>query len=250
MKIYNSTIGYGQPTFVIAELCSNVVRHIIHPTYSYSLDVSHWNLQEIVSLVAQTGASAAKIQLFKHTHFSKPEWESKKRVEFPRDRVREFIDLCHSNNLAAGASVFDDDAVDLLEQSGADFIKMATREWENINLWQRVLESPLPKIASFDVGNSRMINVPYAMNTIHLACVPQYPVIDPYIPRGYSVDSDWGWSSHTPDYLDCLLAVSRGACVIEKHIAFSETDFEHGWSLESNEFGQMVKDIRRVERMR
>ena len=114
VKIYNSILGYGQPTFVIAELCSNVVRHIIHPTYS--LDVSHWNLQEIVSLVAQTGASAAKIQLFKHTHFSESEWESKKRVEFPRNRVKEFVDLCHKHGLAAGGSVFDSDAVSLLQK--------------------------------------------------------------------------------------------------------------------------------------
>ena len=237
MKIGEYLLGYGQLTFIIAEGCSNIVRH---------LD----DMDGLIQLVASTGASSLKIQLFKAEIFPLAEQSSKRRVEFPRDKVKEFVNLCHKHNLAAGASVFDSDSVSLLEQTGADFIKMATREWENINLWQRVLESPLPKIASFDVGNSRMINVPYAMNTIHLACVPQYPVIDPYIPCGYSVDSDWGWSSHTPDYLDCLLAVSRGACVIEKHIAFSETDFEHGWSLESNEFGQMVKDIRRVERMR
>lgn len=243
MKIGNRLVGYGEPTFVIAELCSNVIPYL-------SLE---GGLESAVREVANTGATANKIQLFSHRHFPQPEWESKKRVEFSRNRVQEFVDLCHKYNLLAGASVFDDDAVDLLEQCGADYIKMATREHFNLNLWQRVLESPLPKIASFEYNpddDEPYSDLPYAENTIHLACIPQYPVIDPRMPSWIDLMDNWGFSSHTPDYLDCLLAVSRGACVIEKHVKFSEQDYEAGWSLLPKQFGEMCRDIRRVERMR
>src|SRR3990167_6907434 len=233
MKIGNRLVGYGQPTFVIAELCSNVIRYVK-------------DLRTVIDAVKRTGANACKVQLFRHTHFPQPEWRQKKLVEFPRDRFPEFVELCHKNALLAGASVFDDDAVTLLETSDADYIKMATREWENVNLWERVLLSSLPKIASWDY--SVYPELPYADHTIHLACLPKYPSIDPQVPD-YG-KKDWGWSSHSRDWLYCLVAVSHGACVVEKHFAMSETDFERGWSLESNEFAEMVKDIRRVERMR
>lgn len=244
MKIGNRSIGFGEPTLVIAECCSNVIPYL-------RLD---GDLDRLLALVASTGATAAKVQLFTHKHFPQPEWESKRAVEFPRHRVDEFVKLSHKHGLLAGASVFDNDAVTILEQAGADYIKMAVREFENLNLWQRVLESPLPKIASFDISDGEDFDAdavwPYAENTIHLACVPKYPVIDPKVPSGDLKMQSWGWSSHTPDWLDCLIAVSRGACVVEKHIKFSEHDYEAGWSLSVKEFGEMVKDIRRVERMR
>ena len=234
MKIGEYLLGYGQLTFIIAEGCSNIVRH---------LD----DMDGLIQLVASTGASSLKIQLFKAEIFPLAEQSSKRLVEFPRDKVKEFVNLCHKHNLAAGASVFDADAVNLLEQSGADFIKMATREWENLTLWQHVMESHLPIVASWDYTQD--ISLPYTENTIHLACVPKYPVIDPHVPNDFD-DSEWGWSSHTADWLDVLIAVSRGACAVEKHVKFSETDFEAGWSLSVYEFGKMVNDIRQVERMR
>ena len=236
MKIGNYILGYGQPTFVIAELCSNVIRHLRE-------------LPDIIRTVANTGATSAKIQLFHYSSFPLAEQESKRRVQFPRDRLTEFVELCHKNNLLAGASVFDEGAVDCLEGAGADYIKLAVREWENVNLWQRCLESRLPKIASWEF--LKYPELPFAENTLHLACIPQYPTVDGKVPD-YS-PNDWGWSSHSypeGNSLDCLIAVSRGACVIERHMAFSETDFEKGHSLFPSEFTVMVKDIRRTERMR
>ena len=237
MKIGNRPIGHGEPTFIIAELCSNVIRHLS-------------DLEGVLRSVASTGAMAAKIQLFKSSHFPESERSSKKLVEFPRSRVKEFIDLCHENNLLAGASAFDGDAIALLEKHGADYIKIATREDDNVDLWIRVLESSLPKIASFDC--TKTVVFPFAANTIYLACIPQYPTIIPRVPD-YGYVREWGWSSHyicKDRCLDVLIAVSRGANVVERHIAFSETDFEAGWSSDVGEFRQMVQDIGKMERMR
>jgi sialic acid synthase SpsE len=96
-----------------------------------------------------------------------------------------------------------------------------------------------------------------------MACIPQYPAFNFKVPNqlDHILDIDageivggwdalWGWSSHTPDYLDVLLAVSRGAAVVEKHVRGSIYDNEAGWSLGFDEFGKMVADIRRVETMR
>lgn len=236
MKIANYTLVYNQPSLIIAETCSNIIR------YTKSLPI-------FIETVAKSGAGACKIQLFSHRHFPEPEWESKRRVEFPRNLLPEFISLCHQHNLLAGASVFDNEAVDLLEKHGADFIKLATRETDNTLLWQRCLTSPLPKIASFDCTATDAL--PFANHTVHLACIPKYPTPKPTVPNyGKSL---WGWSSHYirgDRCLDILMAATRGACVIERHFALSETDLEAGWSSDPKEFREMVKDVRKVESMR
>jgi len=230
MKINNFEIGTGR-TFIIAELCSNVIYH---------LD----GLPLIIKWCKESGADAAKVQLFRADHFPENERESKRRIEFPRKRFKEFVDLCHVYGLAAGASVFDIDAVVLLASANADFIKMATREYKNDKLWEYLREFDVPLIWSFDSTKIRPSSITIFNNTIPMLCVPQYPAesfIVPYTMNGF------GWSSHTSHYKDILLAVHAGACVVEKHVKFDKNDPEAGWSLYPDEFEEMVKDIRWVE---
>ena len=235
MKIGNHIIAPGQPIFIIGELCSNIIHYLPN------------DLDLVIGEAVKSNATALKVQLFTHKHFPEPEWESKKRVEFPRHLVPDFIRLCHKYDLLAGASVFDEEAVDLLEQHGADYIKIAVREFDNINLWQRVLESPLPKIASFDIGQN--VDLPWARDTTWLACIPKYPNTSLRVPH-YDKLTSWGWSSHYvrgDRCLDILLAVAAGAQIIERHFCLSENDYEAGWSSDPKEFRQMVQDVRRLE---
>ena len=240
MRIGTHTIGYGQPTFVIAEMCSNILSH---------MNITSDDLELCIRDVALSGAQAAKIQLFRHTHFPESECEQKKRVEFPRDWFQHFVELCHEYGLVAGASVFDEEAVHLCEDTGADFLKLATREFGNDALQSMCDLSPLPVLQSFDTTKYIMPPVP-PRNRIYLSCMPEYPAITPRIPPTMDLKHDWGWSSHSPDWLDVCLAVSRGACAIEKHIKFHNDDPEAGWSLMPQDFKRMVEDIRRVEQMR
>ncbi len=232
MNIGNFEIGAGK-TFIIAETCSNIIPHL-------------HNLGGVVSAVASTGATALKIQLFKHTHFPESEWVAKKRTEFPRDLFPQLVKLCHEKGLLCGASVFDEEAVKVVEDGEGDFLKLATREWDNNRLFNRCSASTLPIICSYDYpAYGRRGRGMYSL--IFLACIPEYPVGRMKIPSNFSGE---GWSSHSDHWLDCLVAVSRGAVVVEKHIKFSANDYEAGWSLYPNEFQQMVKDIRWVEEAR
>lgn len=237
MKIYNTEIGSGR-TFVIAELCSNVISH---------LD----NLERCVEVVAGTGADAVKVQLFLAEHFPESEQDQKRVVEFPRYRFEELVSLCHSRGLACGASVFDEDAVDLVAEHG-DFIKLATREWRNDELWQSCYDNSnkILTIRSFDFRqelNRSLVNIgKYADTVLYMACFPEYPAKLLFIPDLRLT----AWSSHTDHWLDCVVAVSRGAVAVEKHLAFAGDDPEVGWSLPPTGFAQMVRDIRWVESVR
>ncbi len=229
MKIGNFEIGQGH-TFVIAETCSNIISHLGH-------------LESVVMAVRLSGADALKVQLSRADHFPEAERPYKLKTEFPRELFPDLVHMCHVNGLACGASVFDEEAVRLVKDSGGDFLKLATREWNNDDLWNWCLEDESsPTIRSYDCRKTESLSP--LEQELFMACWPEYPAESVVVP-GY-LDGD-GWSSHTSHYKDCLLAVSRGAVAVEKHFALDVNDFERGWSLMPSEFTQMVKDIRWVE---
>ena len=99
MNIGSFEIGQGR-TFVIAETCSNIIPHLNH-------------LESMVMAVRLSGADALKVQLYKAEHFPESERDSKRLTEFPRHLFPDLVSMCHANGLACGASVFDEEAVDL-----------------------------------------------------------------------------------------------------------------------------------------
>ncbi len=230
MNIGNFEIGSGK-TFIIAECCSNIIPHL-------------YNLGGIVSAVASTGANALKVQLYLAEHFGEAEQENKRRTEFPRDLFPELVKLCHKRGLACGASVFDEEAVGVVVESGGDFLKLATREWQHQSLYDLCDETGLPVIYSYDCRKDVGYRGKTVKHGLAMACIPEYPSHKFIIPNDVY---GGGWSSHTDHWLDCIVAVSRSAVIIEKHIGFAKDDYEMGWSLYPNEFQQMVKDIRWVE---
>lgn len=232
MNIGNFEIGTGR-TFIIAECCSNIIPHL-------------HNLESIVKQVASTGADALKIQLYKADHFPESERVNKKRTEFPRDVFPQLVKLCHSVGIICGTSVFDEEAVDIVIESGGDFLKLATREWDNVSLWQVCCSTGLPIIQSFDCRIISDLAFPAYQDTLYMGCIPEYPA-DRF---RFPVLTGKSWSSHTNHWRDCLIAVSRMAYAIEKHIKFAANDYEAGWSLYPEQFQQMVKDIRWVEEAR
>lgn len=219
---------------VIAECCSNIIPHLSQ-------------LEWIVDEIASTGATHLKVQLFDHRHFPESEWKYKRLVEFPTSLFPHLVHLCHQAGLKCGASVFDTNFVDLVEQSGGDFLKLATREWGNVELLDRCVSSRLPVIRSYDALKHPYIdswNLEEDYFTI-MACIPQYPAEGFRFPTSTLLGR--GWSSHTSHWNDVIGAVYRGAMAIEKHIRFSMNDYESGWSLSVHDFRDMVKDINWAE---
>ena len=92
---------------------------------------------------------------------------------------------------------------------------------------------------------------------IILHCVTDYPVIDKYA-NLKSIETlqkelkiNIGYSDHTLGILAPIIAVSKGAKVIEKHITLNKkmSGPDHLASLEPDEFAEMVKNIKKFEEM-
>lgn len=232
-----------------------------------------WDFDYWCVAAAMTGADAVKAQMFAAEHFPRGEWESKRPLEFPRERLAEFVSCAHAYGLVAGVSVFDDDAADLA-QHYCDFTKLAAREQDNQPLIERLAFIQQDKLAFASASEiiaahrkpvyrsvSRLVldgwNFQHNFTTLH--ALQRYPaglaasllalLRAAAFFRRHGVQR-WGWSSHTRYALDCVLAARLGACVIEKHLALQADDLEAGHSLMVGRFAEMVNAVRRVERRR
>jgi len=215
--------------FIIAELGSNLRPFDI-------LTVSSG-----ISQAAAMGADAVKVQVFTRSHFPRSEREQKCAAEFPRYRLNDFVKMAHSWHIEAGASVFDEHAVDACFDAGCDFLKIASREVYNQPLVDLALETKLPVYSSFPWPYPLLRR---ASNETPLICIAKYPTtVWPAFPDPES-GNIWGWSSHTPHYQDVLQAVDAGATIIEKHFALSPQDPEAAWSLLPQQFKEMCDAIK------
>lgn len=206
-------------------------------------------LEDLIGAAAACGADAAKIQLFRAEHFPPEEQQTKRKVEFPRDRLGDFVALAHKTGLMAGASVFDLFDIEDALAAEVDFLKLATREERNLELLHGAIASGRTVMRSFDwraYVKSDIADWPSVR--WHLGCIPEYPATADLFQmyRLRDVPEPRGWSSHSPGWLDCLRAVKCGAGVIEKHLCFSLDDPGSDWSLNPREFGHMVRKLRSI----
>lgn len=161
------------------------------------------------------------------------------------------------------SSPFDLHSVDFLEEMNVPAYKVASPEITDIPLLKRIAGTGKPVIIS--TGIAYMADIELALRTcreagneqvILLKCTSAYP--SPYedinlraIPSMQeSFDCILGLSDHTMGSAVPGAAVALGARVVEKHLTLRRADggADAAFSMEPEEFGQMVVDIRRIEK--
>lgn len=220
-----------------------------------------WDFDAWCAAAAAVGADSVKAQMFKAEHFPPAEQDSKRPLEFPRERLGEFVRCAHAYGLAAGVSVFDDEAAQLASR-WCDFVKLAAREQDNVPL----IESLHAELWAHSARRTRVYR---SISTLAVSewffqahfttlyAIQRYPAglarslfglarAHAFF-RRHGVRR-WGYSSHTTGTFDCVFAAYLGAAVIEKHLALHPTDLEAGHSLQPEAFTRMVQAVRRVER--
>jgi len=237
MQIGDFEIG-EDGVFVIAEFGTNI----------FGSANTEPVLSRFCHAAKDAGADAVKVQLYKHDLFPIREWDMKSQMEFPRDLFPGFCELAKGLGLVVGASVFDEEAVELCAEH-ADYIKLATREADNFDLLKLSRSTGLPIIRSVDWRRTKFSD--REDDDVVLGCVPIYPTPPrrEYLPLSlnYILRRPAGWSSHSQGYADVVCAVEEGAVVIEKHFCMHPSDYESRWSLMPRDFAEMVWNIRAVE---
>lgn len=253
VKIGHRFVGEGEPCFVIAEVGSN---------HDGKLDQA----KTLIDIAAQTKVNAVKFQLFRAEMLvpqSHPAFSIIKNNEFPREWIKGLFEYAQSKGLIFLASPFDNEAVDLLDDSGVVAFKFASPEIFDYTLLKyaaaknktMILSTGMCSIADIKSGLT-VIERQKNHEIVLLHCVSAYPA-DPkdlnlrmmdHIKNTFKYPV--GFSDHAIETLTAVAAVCRGASVIEKHFTLSRDLMgpDHSYALEPDELAQMVSDIRFVEK--
>lgn len=157
---------------------------------------------------------------------------------------------------------FDKTSVDFLEKLGVEAYKIASFELVDIPLIDYVASKRKPVILSTGMGSFSEIQEAvatiqkYHNHFVLLKCSSAYPAISDEMNLATIVDMKErfecpvGLSDHSMGSLGAVTAVAMGASIVEKHFCLSReiANPDSSFSMEPQEFADMVRDIRTVER--
>jgi sialic acid synthase SpsE len=192
-----------------------------------SLNVAH----ELIRQARISGADIAKFQFYDPYKIFGPDGSFPNAealaqaitVQFGFDEAKQLKAWCEQEGIEFMASVFDLERFGWTESLGVRRHKIASRAAQDTTLCERILATGGETFVS--LGFWRGEKVPYdAPNARYLYCIPKYPC--PYedlaLPRSFGESIYAGFSDHTIGIEAALVAVGRGARVIEKHFTLNK----------------------------
>ena len=268
IQISHKKIGKNQPVFIIAEMSANHLQKFD-------------NAVKIIKAAKEAGADAIKLQTYTpdtmtidcdNEYFQIKQgtlWDGQtlyqlyKRAYTPWEWQPKLKEIAENEGLICFSSVFDKTAVDFLEKINVPAYKIASFEITDIPLIEYVSSKGKPVIIS--TGVATLSDIKEAINAckrtgnkkiVLLKCTSSYP--SPYEEINLKTIPDMakrfkcpvGLSDHTLGISIPIAAVAMGTSIIEKHFILDRKlggpDAE--FSLEPEEFRQMVKSVREVEK--
>jgi len=268
IKIGNRVISHNSPTFIIAELSAN---------HKQDLELA----KDTIYSIKESGSDAVKLQTYtpdtitidcNNEYFQIKQgtlWDGKTFYQLyqeaytPWEWHYELKELAEKLGLVFFSTPFDKTAVDFLEELNVPAYKIASFEITDIPLIEYAASKGKPLIIS--TGIATLCDIQEAVEAckrvgndqiILLKCVSAYPasledVNLKTIPNmAQTFNCIVGLSDHTLGISVPIAAVALGAKVIEKHFILSRDidSPDKEFSLTPDEFKEMVKAIREVEK--
>ncbi len=269
LQIGEKTIGADAPCFIIAELSAN-----------HGGDIAI--AKETIKSAAEAGADAIKLQTYTadtitldcdNEYFQIKQdtlWDGQslyslyEQAYMPWEWQGKLKEYAESLGLICFSSPFDKSAVDFLEKINVPAYKIASFEITDIPLIEYVASKGKPVIISTGIAEKEDIQEAlkacYKMNNrdiILLKCTSAYPApleeanlrTIPDLAKSFDVIS--GFSDHTLGITGPVTAVALGAKVIEKHFILDRSigGPDASFSLDKEQFSQMVQAVRQSEKM-
>tara|TARA_B100001123_G_scaffold421687_1_gene529584 strand:+ start:32592 stop:33644 length:1053 start_codon:yes stop_codon:yes gene_type:complete len=266
IEIAGRKIGPGQPCFVIAEAGVN---HNGNPEMA----------RQLVDAAVQAGADAVKFQTWVTEKLMVPtapladyqrqqldqelsQFDMAKHLELSYDQFQELKYHADRQGILFFSTPDEEDSADFLDELGVPLFKIGSGEMTNLSFLRHVALKGKPIILS--TGMSNLSEVEEAVRAIEetgnqqlvlLHCVSNYPA-KPEDCNLLAIDTlrvafqyPVGFSDHTVGTHISIGAVSRGACVLEKHFTLDGTlsGPDHSSSLEPSEFAYLVRTVSEIE---
>jgi|ETNmetMinimDraft_13_1059891.scaffolds.fasta_scaffold18952_3 N-acetylneuraminate synthase/N,N'-diacetyllegionaminate synthase len=252
IKLGNKEIGTGCPTYVIAEIGFN------HGGY---IDLA----AQMIEKAAETGVDAVKFQTFKASDLVCEDAEHFKVIEsceLSADDHEKLIAIAKDNDVAFLSTPFSNQSVDMLEKVNVSGYKVASMDINNLPFLKYIASFGKPMIIS--TGMATIAEILEAINSVRdagngkivlLHCISKYPVDAKeanlrnisYFKEIFGLPV--GYSDHGVENITSYVAVSLGACLIEKHFTVDKTmpGPDHKISADPQEMIQLVQGIRAIE---
>jgi len=267
LEINERTVGRSQPVYTVAEMSAN-------HNQEFSRAV------QIIEAAAEAGADAIKLQTYRPDtltidsdkepfQIKEGPWAGRTLYDLyeeaytPWDWQPELREIAHKLGLDFFSSPFDASAVEFLEDLDVPAYKIASFENVDLPLIRRIAETGKPTIMS--TGMATLGEIDEAVRAFRdaggtelalLACTSSYPAPPeemhlrriPHLAETFDVVT--GLSDHTLGTEVPVAGVSLGARIVEKHLTLSreEKGPDSDFSLEPEEFAEMVQSVRKTEK--
>lgn len=235
--------------------------------------------KDIVRAAAEAGADAIKVQTYTPNTITIPcsndyfvikgtAWESRtlydlyEEAYMPWEWQGELMQYANSLGLEFFSTPFDDSSVDFLETLDVPCYKVASFEVVDLPLLKKIAQTGKPVVMS--TGMASLAEVDEAVSVLRkngcsklalLKCTSAYPAPPeeanlrtiPHLAQTYACVS--GLSDHTLGSAVAVASVGLGGRIVEKHFTLNRADGgpDSSFSMEPQEFEQMVRDIRTAE---
>ncbi len=262
VKIGNRMIGDGYPCYIVAEIGIN---------HNGDLDIA----KDMILSAKETGADAVKLQkrtpelcvpkeqrdIMRETPWGYITYMAyREHVEFGKEAYQEIDRYCKELGIDWFVSVWDEEAVNFMEQFDPICYKIPSASLTDHSLLRKIRATGRPMILSTGMSTGEQIKdavaaigtqdliVTHATSAypcdpaeLNLRMIPTLKEQLPSCPIGYS--------GHEVGLVTSVVAVSLGACLVERHFTLDRSMWggDQAASVEPGGFRLLVKYIRVTE---
>jgi N-acetylneuraminate synthase len=258
----NKKIGVGQPAYVIAEIGIN---------HNGSIDIA----KKLIDAAVECRCDAVKFQkrtpelcvprdqwnVVRETPWGQMSYiDYKRKTEFGTYEYTEIDAYCLKKGITWFASCWDEPSVDFIERFNPLLYKVASASLTDIALLQKIKATGKPLILS--TGMSTIIEISEAVKAIGTdkLLIAHSTSSYPCPPEELNLrmintlqqmypDTPIGYSGHETGLATTVVAVSIGACFVERHFTLDRALWgsDHAASVEVPGMMKLVRDIRSAE---
>jgi len=260
-NIGETAVGKGQPTYVVAEIGIN---------HNGDMEI----VKGLIDAAHRAGVDAVKFQKRTPELCVPPDQQKRKRetpwgyityleyrykVEFDAAAYQEIDQYCRKKGIAWFASVWDEQSVDFLEAFDPVVYKIPSASLTDHDLLRHVRKTGRPVILS--TGMSTMEEIQAAVDvlgtddllithaTSTYPCEPEELNLQMIQTLQETYPCPIGYSGHEVGLIPTVVAISLGACLVERHITLDRAMWgsDQAASVEPGGFRRLVKYIRVTE---
>ncbi len=205
------------------------------------------------------GCDAVKFRIYNHDNLCKvhggevernPHYDELMEICIDEARMRALKDQADKIGIEIFATPMYLEAVEMLERIEVQRYKVRYADRFNNDLLAAVNATGKPVMVSCDMDFVDHLPENWNSDIINMYCIPEYPPTPDKFKQAFQLMPAFfkGYSNHYPSIMPPLMAVSRGAEVIEVHVKIDRTHpIDDEVSIDMTELTELCRLVREME---